>query len=101
MTDKECYRKIKELKGLCEQYAATSTNYDSKLQWEQSVESIDYMIGIYDSLLDYIDERDRRYEELMANQAEFDQEDNACLMNLGQRIQIVEDKSLLMRYTGV
>lgn len=89
-----------KLKEILDQYAAVSNNTEQKNEWEDYIRSIERFIELKMDIEIYLETRQERYDELVKMQSESLSSPDQ-LINMGERMQIVEDMSLLKRRAGV
>lgn len=91
---------IYELTDIINQYAAVSNTIAQKDEWEEYIRAIERFIELKRDVEIYMETRQERYDDLVKMQSESLSSPDQ-LINMGERMQIVEDISLLKRRTGV
>lgn len=91
---------IYDLTDIINQYAAVSNTIQQKNEWEEYIRAIERFIELKRDVEIYMETRQERYEDLVKMQSESLSSPDQ-LINMGERMQIVEDMSLLKRRTGV
>lgn len=91
---------LHELTDIIDQYAAVAYTTEQKDEWKEYIRAIYRFIELRDDVEMYLELRRDRYDDLVKMQSESLSSPDQ-LINMGERMQIVEDMSLLKRRTGV